>query len=344
LSQSELGFSAEHWRSFGDFGWLGLGLPEAVGGSQCSFVETAILMEELGRGLVIEPYISSAVLCAHVLVRCGNEAIRARLLGEVIQSECRIALAHLESGQRYTSANPRMSAARTAQGFVLTGEKTLVLDAHSANRFIVSARMRDEQGYSLFMIDRNVQGLSIEAYPLIDESRAADIRFDEVLVPASALLETSARSREIVDEAIDRAILARAAEALGGMEALLQITADHLKSRVQFGQPIAKFQALQHRMAEMFIEVQKARSILYCGLARIGADAEQRRTAIAAVKVVAGTAGRLVGGMAIQLHGGMGLTAECSVGQYYKKLVAFDLIYGDVGENLDRLIRLGIAS
>lgn len=343
LSGSELGHSADHWRSFGEFGWLGLGLPEKVGGLGCSVVETAILMEELGRALVLEPYASSAILCAHVLDRCGNEAVRLQTLRELIAARCRLALAHWETSQRYDRTLPRTRAAPAEGGFVLNGAKSLVLDAHAADQFIVSAGVEGQQSYSLFLIDRGAPGLRITAYPLIDDSRAADIRLDQVFVPASALLEGPTLSGAILDEAIDRATLGRSAEALGAMEAVMQITADHLKSRAQFGQPIGQFQALQHRMAEMFVEVQEARSILYCGLAHIDAAPAERAGAIAAMKVVVGNAGRIVGGSAIQLHGGMGLTAECSVGHYYKKLVAFDMMYGGVDENLDRLVRHGIA-
>jgi alkylation response protein AidB-like acyl-CoA dehydrogenase len=343
LSRSELGYSADHWRSFGEFGWLGLGLPESVGGLGCSFVETAILMEELGRALVLEPYVSSAVLCAYVLDRCGNKATRLQALRQLITADCRLALAHWEPSQRYDHSLPHARATRTEAGFALNGEKSLVLDAHAADHFIVSACLEDERNYSLFLVSRTAPGLRITVYPLIDDSRAADIRLDHVFVPASALLEAPIVSSAILEEAIDRATLARSAEALGAMEAVMQVTADHLKSRVQFGQPIGKFQALQHRMAEMFIEVQEARSILYCGLANIDAAPAQRSKAIAAVKVVVANAGCVVGGSAIQLHGGMGLTAECSVGHYYKKLLAFGMIYGDVDENLDRLVGQGTA-
>jgi alkylation response protein AidB-like acyl-CoA dehydrogenase len=344
LSRSELGYSADYWRSFGEFGWLGLGLPASVGGLGCSFVETAILMEELGRAIVLEPYVSSAILCAHVLDRCGNEAMRLQTLRELVMAKCRLALAHWETSQRYDHSLPQTKATRTDGGFVLTGEKSLVLDAHAADQFIVSACVEGQQNYSLFLVGRGAPGFRITTYPLIDDSRAADIRLDQVFVPASALLEAPIVSSAILDEAIDRATLGRSAEALGAMEAVMQITADYLKSRVQFGQPIGKFQALQHRMAEMFIELQEARSILYCGLANIDAAPAQRAKAIAAVKVVVANAGRIVGGSAIQLHGGMGLTAECSVGHYYKKLLAFDMIYGDIDENLDRLVRQGIAT
>jgi alkylation response protein AidB-like acyl-CoA dehydrogenase len=341
LSQSELGYSAELWRSFGEFGWLGLGLPESAGGMGCSFVETAILMEEFGRAIVLEPYVSSAILCAHVLDRCGNEALRLQTLRDLVMAKCRLALAHWETSQRYDQRVPRTHATRADDGFVLNGEKSLVLDAHAADQFIVSARVQDQPSYALFLIGRGVPGLRITTYPLIDDSRAADIRLDHVFVPASALLEAPILSSAVLDSAIDRATLGRSAEALGAMEAVMQITADHLKSRVQFGQPIGKFQALQHRMAEMFMEVQEARSMLYCGLANIEAAPAERAKAIAAMKVVVANAGRIVGGLAIQLHGGMGLTAECYAGHYYKKLIAFDMIYGDVDENLDRLVRQG---
>jgi alkylation response protein AidB-like acyl-CoA dehydrogenase len=343
LSRSDLGYSADYWRSFGEFGWLGLGLPESVGGLGCSFVETAILMEELGRAIVLEPYVSSAILCAHVLDRCGNETVRMQTLRELIAANCRLALAHWETSQRYDQSAPRTHASRTDGGFVLKGGKSLVLDAHAADQFVVSACVEGEQNYSLFLVGRHAPGFRITAYPLIDDSRAADIRLDQVFVPASALLEGPILSGAILDEAIDRATLGRSAEALGAMEAVMQITADYLKNRVQFGQPIGKFQALQHRMAEMFMEVQEARSILYCGLANIDAAPSQRTRAIAAMKVVVANAGRIVGGLAIQLHGGMGLTAECSVGHYYKKLVAFEMVYGGVEENLDRLVSQGIA-
>jgi alkylation response protein AidB-like acyl-CoA dehydrogenase len=344
LSRSELGYSTEFWRRFGELGWLGLGLPENVGGLGCSSIETAILMEELGRGIVLEPYVSSAILCAHVLDRCGNEAVRVQKLGELIAAECRLALAHWETSQRYDQRLPLTRATRTDRGFVLNGEKSVVLDAHGADEFIVSACLTGQPSYSLFLIGRGVPGLRMTAYPLIDESRAADLRLDEVLVPASALLEEPALSRTILDEAVDRATLGRAAEALGAMEAVMQITAEHLKNRVQFGQPIGKFQVLQHRLAEMFVEVQEARSMLYCGLAHIDAAPALRSKAISTMKVVVANAGRIVGGSAIQLHGGMGLTAECAVGHYYKKLVAFDMIYGDVDETLDRLVGQGMAS
>jgi alkylation response protein AidB-like acyl-CoA dehydrogenase len=340
LAASELGYSAQHWQSFGDFGWLGLGVPEAQGGLGCSFVESAILMEELGRGVVLEPYASTAVLCAHILSECQNPAT-LQVIQDLMAGKSRVALAHGEPQQAAGGGALKTRALRTAGGFELQGEKFLVIDGHSADYFLISARLECQHDDSLFLVPRHASGLAIKSYPLIDDSRAADLNFETLALGPEAILPAPVSAGALIDEAIDRAILARAAEAVGAMEAVMGITAEYLKNRSQFGQPIVKFQALQHRMAEMFIKVQEARSILYCGLAHIDADAAAREKAIAAVKVVVGSAGSSVGGSAIQLHGGIGLTAECSVGFYYKKLLAFDMMYGNVDQSLERLIRCG---
>jgi alkylation response protein AidB-like acyl-CoA dehydrogenase len=337
IALSKLGHSAKNWQTFGDFGWLGLGVSEGQGGLGCSFVETAILMEELGRAVVLEPYTSSAVLCAHILAACQNPEPQ-QVLRCLIAGSFRVALAHGEPQQPNGGSARKSRATRTASGFVLQGEKFLVLDGHSADYFLVSARLEGQHDDSLFLVPRNALGLAIKSYPLIDDSRAADLSFEPLTLDPGALLSTPEPASALIDEATDRAVLAGAAEAVGAMEAVMEITAEYLKNRSQFGQPIGKFQALQHRMAEMFIKVQEARSILYCGLAHVDSNAAARAKAIAAVKVVVGNAGRSVGESAIQLHGGMGLTAECSVGTYYKKLLAFDMMYGDVDRSLERLI------
>lgn len=342
-SKTDRGFSEDHWRSFAEFGWLGLILPEDVGGFGFSCIETALLMEEFGRALVIEPYVSTAVLCARLLDRCGNADARRQALGELCEGRIRLALAHSETSERYDGRHPRTQARRSDAGFVLAGAKSLVLDAPAADRFIVSARVEGEASYSLFLVDKDAPGITMAAYPLIDDSRAADLRFEDVSVPLCALLEGPALAGFILEEAIDWATLGRSAEALGAMEAVMQMTAEHLKNRSQFGQPLARFQALQHRMAEMFVEVQESRSILYCGLAHTGADAERRTTVISAMKAVVAHAGGIVGGAGIQLHGGMGLTAECAVSHYYKKLLAFEMIHGNVDEHLNRLAGRAIA-
>lgn len=339
LSKTGSGFSSEHWRSIADLGWLALALPEDVGGLACSFVEIAILLEEFGRGLVLEPYVSSAVLCAHILEGSDNAQARADTLKAVAEGRRRLALAHHESAQRYDVTPVAVQARGRGEGFVLDGIKTVVLDAPAADQLIVSARVESEDGFSLFLLDSASEGVKLQPYPLIDDSRAADVELMNVRLPRSALLVGPAKSRRIMDEALDRATLARVAEALGAMESVLQFTSEYLMTRVQFGQPIGKLQALRHRMAEMFVEVQEVRSILYCGLAHLNAEAAVRGAIISAAKLVTLEAGRIVGGQGIQLHGGIGVTEEYAVGHYFKKLVAFEKTYGDGAWHLQRLAR-----
>jgi alkylation response protein AidB-like acyl-CoA dehydrogenase len=222
-------------------------------------------------------------------------------------------------------------------GYVLDGVKTLAFDAPSADQFIVSARFGN--GFALFLVPRDADGVSVNAYPLIDGSRAADIEFRSVRLPGSALLVDPSRALDVLEEAVDRTVLAQVAEALGAMEAVLEITNAYIKQRVQFGQPIGKFQALQHRMAEMFVEVQETRSILYRGLALLEAPVAERKRAISAAKVVASNAARFVGAQGIQLHGGIGMTDEYAVGHYYKKLIAFEKRFGDTEFHVARYLR-----
>ncbi len=340
LLASESGFSAECWARYAELGWLALGQPEESGGWACSFVETAILLEEFGRALALEPYLSSAVLCGYILGRCSDARAGGAALQEMMKGRTRLALAHEEPGDRYDADFPGLVATRRGDGFLLQGTKSCVLDAPAADRLIVSAQPGGENGLALFLVDAATPGLRMNAYPLVDGTRAADIVLDGVRVPAACLLAGGAAARDLLHEALDRATLARVAMALGAMESVLQLTADYLKTRVQFGQPIGRFQALQHRLAEMFVEVQETRSILCCGLAQMGGPAAQRSAMVSAAKVVAVNAARIVGGQAIQLHGSIAMTAEYAAGHYYEHLLAFEKIHGDADWHLDRFARL----
>lgn len=338
LVKSELGFSREHWGTYAELGWLALGLPEDVGGLGCPFSDTAILLEELGRGLVLEPFVSTAVLCARILDRCDNAEVRAAVLGAVAAGGLTLALAHDEPGHRFDVGRADVSARPAGDGFVLNGTKILVLDGPAADRFVVSATVTGDRAPSLFIVSRDADGLELEAYPLIDGGRAADLRLSSVACPASARLAGPDSATDILEEALDAATVARIAEAIGAMEAVVEITAEYLKTRVQFGQPIGKFQALQHRMAEMFVEVEKSRSSLFRSLAYLDAEPAVRKAAVSAAKVAVAGAAKVVGGQGIQLHGGIGLTEEYSVGHYFKKLVAFEKIQGDSDWHLARFI------
>jgi alkylation response protein AidB-like acyl-CoA dehydrogenase len=336
--ESAAGCSSENWSSYAELGWLALGLPEDVGGLNCSFVETALLMEEFGRVLALEPYASSAILCARIVDASQKGEHRDALLPALGEGKLRMALAHSEADARYNlGAVQSTTAEATGEGYVLDGLKTLVFDAPSADRLIVSARVNG--GFGLFLVEPGLTGVSMNAYPLIDGTHAADVEFKAVKLPASALLVEPDRALAILEEAIDRTVLAQVAEALGAMQAVLDITNAYIKQRVQFGQPIGKFQALQHRMAEMFVEVQETRSILYRGMALLDAAPAERKRAISAAKVVASNAAKFVGAQGIQLHGGIGMTEEYAVGHYYKKLIAFEKRYGDTEFHVGRYLQ-----
>jgi len=331
------GWSAEHWVKYADMGWLALAVPEDAGGLGCGFIESAIVAEALGRALVLEPYVGVAVLAARLLERADAPAFaahRAALLAGLAEGSVRPALASTEPASRFDFADPQCRARSAGGGWVLDGVKMMVGAAPAATHFIVTART--DEGLALFLVP--TEAVQLDSYALIDGTRAADLTLRGVELGADALLAAPGRAAELLEEALDRAALAHVAEGLGCMEAVLEITSEYLKTRQQFGQPIGKFQALQHGMAEMFVEVQELRSILLRGIAHLDADPAERRLAVSAAKVMLASAGRLVGGQGIQLHGGIGVTDEYPVGHYYKRLLVLEKLYGDADWHLDRFI------
>ncbi|HLZ96559.1 MAG TPA: acyl-CoA dehydrogenase family protein [Steroidobacteraceae bacterium] len=339
------GFSESHWRQFADLGWLALALPEDCGGLGGSLVDVSLILEAMGKFLVVEPFATTTILCAHLIDACGDRRLRADLLAAIASGDMRLVLAHGEEGTRYDLAAVS-TRARTSTGqfdstghelsgqFVLSGRKICVWDAPSAHQLIVSAAIEGGSGLALFIVERAAPGLTFHEYRLIDGTQCADV--DLQSVPGTLLLAGPEAAHRL-DEAADRMVLVRVAEALGIMEQVLDLTAEYLRNRSQFGQPLVRFQALQHRLAEMFVEVQEVRSVLYRGLAYIEAPEPARRAAVSAAKVVASSAGRIVGGQGIQLHGGVGMTDEYVVGHYFKRLLAIEKSFGDTDYHLKRL-------
>ena len=336
VAASQAGWSTAHWENFAELGWLALLIPEAAGGLGFAFTDVAVLLEAFGNGLVLEPFISTAVLGAFIL----EQADRLEELEAVATGTLRLALAHEEPGERHQRGNAGTIGRRTASGFSLTGTKTVVLDGPAADQFIVSASIEGEDGLALFLVPSNSPGLQRNDYPLIDSTRACDLELSGVALPSANLLAAGGAGIRILNEALDRAVLAQSAEALGAMETVMQLTAEYIKTRVQFGQPIGKFQALQHRMAEMFTHAESARSMLLQGLAALEAEPAIREAAVSATKIAISKAGFFVGAEGMQLHGGMGMTEETAVGHYFKRLVALEKTYGDRDWHLDRFIRL----
>ena len=339
LVRSGAAFSEAHWQQFAELGWLALGLPESAGGLGCSMVETAVIMEQFGAALVLEPYAETAVCAARIFELADDPANGTPLLAAIGAGALRVALAHSEPNARYDLDSVATVAVADSGGYRITGTKLLVEGAPNAHKLVVSARIEGRAGFALFAIDRGAPGVDAFAYRLLDASPAADITLRDVHVGGGSLLIGPERAAEALEQARDRLLVAHTAYALGAMESVLELSAEYVKNRTQFGQPLFNFQATQHRLAEMFVEVQEVRSMLYCAIAHLDGAAAIRRRMVAAAKAVAARSGRLVGGLAIQLHGGIGMTEEYQAGHYFKHLLVFEKLHGDVDFHLDRFAR-----
>jgi alkylation response protein AidB-like acyl-CoA dehydrogenase len=346
LIASELGFSRDNWRQFAELGWLGAALPEEFGGIGGSAIETLIVMEAFGRGLVVEPYLPTIVLGAGLVAAAGSAAQKEALLGGVAEGKTLLAFAYAEPTSRYEPFNVQTRAAKTGSGYTLSGHKCVVLNGGEADRLIVSARdagsVRDSGGISLFLVDPKARGVRLKSYATVDGGRAAELWLDDVAVAASDAIGPVGGALPLIEHALDRGIAALAAEATGAMAVLHETTLDYLKTRKQFGVALSTFQALQHRMVDMFIHCEETRSMaLKAALEIDNPDPAARARALSAVKVQIGKAGRSAGQEAVQLHGGMGMTDEYKVGHYFKRLSMIDTLFGDVDYHLERFARAG---
>ncbi len=340
------GWSAALWRNYAELGLLGLPFAERDGGIGGGPVETMIVMEAFGRALALEPFFATVVLGGGLLRRGGSDAMRAALVPRIAAGDLLLAFAHQERQSRYDLADVATSARRDGAGYVLDGEKSLVIHGDCAGKLIVSARLagerRDRAGLALFLVDANAAGVSRRAYPTVDGLRAAEIALAGVRVPVDAAIGEPGNGYPLIAQVADAAIAALAAEAVGAMAAAHEITVDYLKTRKQFGVPIGSFQVLKHRAAEMLMAIEQARSMaIYATMMVDEPEPVERRKAIAAAKVQIGRAGRFVGQQAIQLHGGIGMTMEYKVGHYFKRLTAIDTLFGDADHHLAELARLG---
>jgi alkylation response protein AidB-like acyl-CoA dehydrogenase len=342
---SEEGFQRRVWKTFAELGWLGLGLPEDLGGFGGAR-DVAILTEALGRGQVNEPFLASVVLGGGTVARAGSPAQQEAVLTPLIGGDLLLAFAHGERHARYDIAAVQTIAKRQGDGYRLDGAKSVVLNGDSADRLIVSARSsggeRDEAGLSLFLVDTGARGISRRPYRTNDGGRAAEIAFDGVELPADALLGEEGGAFPVIEETVDRAAAALCGEALGLMAVLNDLTVDYSKTREQFGQPIGKFQVLQHRMVDMFVALEEARSLATVYMADVdSADRDERRRAVSAMKAQTARSGRLVGQEAIQIHGGIGMTDDYVASHYFKRLTLVCRLFGDVDWHLERFASLG---
>ena len=335
--QNPLGFDEARWAQFVELGWLALPVPEEAGGLAGTIEDVALLNVALGRALATEPYVSTAVLADHVLKQSADEAVGLAHLGEIAGGTLRIALAHQEIDADPLSLGTMTTVARpSGDGFVLDGLKILALDAPSAGRLIVSARVDGEEGIALFLVPADQDGVTIDTYLLLDGTRAADVRLTAVSLPPAARLVGSNRGAGVLREAIDRASIALMAQAVGAMEAALKICGAYVQERKQFGVTIGSFQAIQHILADMFVAAHQARSMLYHALANADQPEDKRAAAVSAARIVIGEAGQLVSRSGVQVHGGYGLTDEYAIGHYFRRLMCLEKQFGDLHGHVER--------
>ena len=345
LVSSEPGYSERSWRQMAELGWLGVSVPEEYGGTGGGPVETMVLMEAFGAGLVVEPFFPSVVLGAGLVEIAGPEAQKQAILPALVAGDLKLAFAWVEGQAGYDLFDVETTAERRGGGYVLNGAKGVVLGAASADRLVVSARTgggsRDPDGIGLFLVDRGASGMKRRDYRTVDGLRAAEVSFENVAAGEDAVLGDPQGALPVMEAVADRAIAALCAEAVGAMDVIVRTTAEYLKTRKQFGRPIGAFQVLQHQFTDMLMASEEARSMMYVATLRLGErDAGSRARAVSGAKHLVGKHGRFIGQRAIQLHGGMGMTEEMAVSHYFKRLAMIDVMFGDDAYHLKRYAAL----
>ncbi len=335
------GFSRDTWAQFAEMGWLALPFDEADGGLGGGPVDTLVMLEALGEGLVVEPLMATVLLAGRALACGGDDAQKAEWLTPLLEGRLLAALAAHERRGRHAPGWVETRAARVGEHWRLDGEKSAVLHGDCADLVLVSARTagspEEPKGISLFAVPADSDGLSRQRWQTIDGLSACELTLAAVKLPPEALVGEQDAGLGLIEAVLDEAAAAQCAEAVGAMVALTRITADYLRQRKQFGQPLAAFQVLQHRLADMFMDTERSRSLaVMAALQARAGDVVTRQRAVSAAKVQAGRSGRFVGQQAVQLHGGIGISDELSVGHYFKRLTALDARLGSADWHLAR--------
>ncbi|MFT5038626.1 MAG: alkylation response protein AidB-like acyl-CoA dehydrogenase [Flavobacteriaceae bacterium] len=336
---SDEGISREFWAMFAELGWLSVPFAEEYGGFGGNAVDIAVVMEELGKGIVVEPYASTVVVFGGLLSASTNRDLKEQVIPSVIEGNCLGSFAYVEPQSRFEITDVKTTATPNDSGYKLNGVKTVVANGGTANKFIVTARTSGEQfdpsGISLFLVDAESPGVDVKAYKMMDGQSAATVTFVDVSVTESQLLNTAGEGIDLVDRVMPQILIGLSAEALGIMATLNTLTVDYTKTRQQFGTPISSFQVLQHRMVDTFMACEQTKSLLYRGLCESKSVAEGETAADAlaktvhALKATVARYGKTIGEEAIQLHGGIGMTDELNIGHYVKRLMMINTTFGD---------------
>jgi alkylation response protein AidB-like acyl-CoA dehydrogenase len=338
LAGGDTGFDPAAWAQFAELGWLSVSFSEELGGFDGGATDLMVVGEALGKGHVREPFLHTVVTCGGLLQRGSSGAQQKQYIAAIIDGSAQWALAVAEQGSGYYVDRVATQAQPREPGYSLSGAKLTVLNGHCADHLVVSAQT--PEGISLFIVDASAEGVSREAFTAVDGSRGAHIRFDGVALDADALLGEPGEGVALLEGVFDQAAVAIGGEALGAMQALLDATVEYTSTRQQFGQPISKFQVLQHRMADMYMKLEETRSLLLNAAIQLEEGSDEAAAACAALRVKVSEAGRFVAQEAVQLHGGIGMTDELAVSHHYKRLMLLAKLYGDEGYYLRRFTAL----
>lgn len=334
------GFSAEHWQTMSELGWFGLPFSEEDGGFGGNQIDTMVMMEQFGKGLVLEPFLASIVLGGGAVKRAGNEAQKKAWLETAIDGSKQLALAYNEPESGYEPHNVAVAGTKTDDGYSLSGTKCMVLHGKTADAFVVSFRTSggtvDESGITLALIPADREGLAIQGFPTVDGLQSSELTFDKVAVNADDILGDIDQGFGTLNAVINDGILAVAAEAVGAMEVLYKDTVAYTQDREQFGHPMSDFQVLQHRMVEMFMEYEQSKSLLFRATMEVASGGAEAQRSVHALKHLIGKASSFVGENAVQTHGGMGVTEELRIGHYFKRLLVIEAQFGNTDYHLDR--------
>ena len=345
VAADPLGFSPAIWKQFADLGWLALPIEETHGGLGGGAIETGILMEAFGRGLVTEPYLSTVVIGAGLISECGSDAQKQAILPRVADGSLHLAFAHSERAARFDLGKVDTTATRTATGWRLDGHKTAVLDGNAAGQIIVSARLADDDGtpgkLCLFLVPSGTAGIGLRDYSRLGGGRACNLDLAGVQLVADALLGDGGDALPKIEGVIDRALAALGAEAVGIMQIMLDMTLDYTKIRKQFGRPLAANQVIRHRLADMAMQCDEARSMALRAALMADAEPVERGRAASGAKAKIGKCARFVAEQSVQLHGAMGVTEELDIGSYFKRLLALDTLFGGSAHHYRRHAALG---
>ncbi len=344
VAKSEAGWRPEMWSQFAELGLLGASFTEAEGGFGSGPIEAMIISEEFGKGLVIEPYLQTVVIGGNFFRHGGTDAQKEEHIAGIIGGETRFAFAYSEPKSRYDLHDVATTAKKDGAGYTLNGHKAVVIGAPFATHLIVTARtsggQRDTGGISVFIVPKGAKGVTTRDYPTVDGLRASEVYFENVSVGADAVIGKVDGGLPLVEKVVDNAIAALCAEAVGCFKVLNEATISYAKQRKQFGQPIANFQVLQHRMVDMFMAAEQATSMTFMVTLKLDESDKARKMAASAAKVQAGKAGKLVSQDAVQIHGGMGMTDELNVGHFFKRVTMIESQFGNTDWHLRRYTEL----